>query len=340
MTPRDTDVPSREHRPGRRTALKALGGLVALGSIGTAVGGSIASASGADDVRSSLTMIAPAAAGGGWDAVARQLQQCQRAHSIANNAQVVNIPGAGGTIALANIAARRGIPHSLMIGGTGLLAATIQFKSDVAFTDAPPLATLVEEYDAIVVPKDSPHKDLDSLLAAWKKAPKKLPWTGGGSFDQLVITDTAITTGIDPAAMTYISGDGGGEAVQSLLNGTAQASACGLPDVLDQVESGRLRALAIVAPKRVAGVDIPTTVELGHDITLSNWRSVSAPPGLRPEDLTALRSIVTESIATPEWDAAVKRYGWTPRVRTGHELDAFIAEQTRTITTLLKEMGK
>lgn len=340
-TPRSDAPPTSTPaaQPTRRTALGLLGGLVAAGTIGTAAYGSITSASSGSDLRGSLNLVAPAAAGGGWDAVAREMQAAQRAHSIVRNPQVLNQPGAGGTIALANIHGLAGRADTLLIGGTGLLAATIQFRSKVAFTDVTPLATLVEEYDAIVVPQDSPHQDLEGLLAAWRANPGAVPWSGGGSFDQLVVTDLAIKAGIAGGDINYISSDGGGEVVAALMNGTVQAAASGLPDTRDQIESGRLRALALVAKEPVDGFDVPTAVEQGYDVTLSNWRSISAPPGLEAIVVEELRAIVTETIATPEWADAVARFSWTEAVRTGEDLTAFLAEQDRKIRTLYQEMG-
>lgn len=288
-----------------------------------------------------MTIVAPAAAGGGWDAVARSMRLAQRAHSITNTTQVVNMPGAGGTIALTNVASLEGHANTLLVGGTGALAATIQFRSAVAFTDVTPLSALVEEYDAIVVPADSPYQDLESALEAWRADTGSIPWTGGGSFDQLVVTDLAIKAGIEAADLTYISSDGGGEVTQALLNGTVQAAASGLPDCRDQVDSGRLRALALVATDRVPAdvLDAPTTVELGYDVTLANWRSISAPPGIDEEEIATLGDVIAETIATPEWEEAIARYAWTPNVMTGEELTTFLVEQTEQIRDLYQEMG-
>ena len=199
------------HSPSRRQFLTCgLGGLVAAGAIGTATVGSIVSASGGNDLRSSLTIIAPAAAGGGWDTVAREMQQAQRANGIVNNTQVVNIPGAGGTIALGNLEILEGQANNLMVGGTGQLAATIQYHSATTYADVNPLAVVVEEYDVVVVPGDSPYTSLKELTDAWAKNPGKVPWTGGGSFDQLVVTEMAISAGVSPKDMIYVSSDGGG----------------------------------------------------------------------------------------------------------------------------------
>ncbi|MFI8633641.1 tripartite tricarboxylate transporter substrate binding protein [Microbacterium sp. NPDC077663] len=336
MTQTDTPAPPRRTRS---VVGKIIGGAIAAAAIGTAATGSVVSASTGNEVGASMTIVAPAAAGGGWDGVARELQQAQKANGLVNNVQVVNMPGAGGTIALGNVSVLEGQPNNMLVGGTGLLAATIQFDSAATLADVTPLAVVVEEYDVIVVPADSPYETLDDLVDAWKADPKALPWTGGGSFDQLVVTDLALSAGIDPVDTTYISSDGGGEAIQALLNGTAKAAAGGYPDNIDQIEAGRLRALALVANEPIEGIEIPTAVEQGYDVTLTNWRSLSAPTGLEDEERQALTELVLDSVATPEWADAMERYHWTERIITGDDLDAFLKDEEVRIRELYEEMG-
>ncbi|MGW9021690.1 tripartite tricarboxylate transporter substrate binding protein [Leucobacter chromiiresistens] len=332
-----TDTPKRG---ARRAALRIIGGTIAAAAVGVAAFGSISSAAVGSDIHSSLTIIAPAAAGGGWDTVAREMQQAQRANGLSANVQVVNMPGAGGTIALGNLSTLAGQANTMLVGGTGLLAATIQYGSDATLDDVTPLAVVFEEYDVIVVPADSPYETLDDLVEAWRADPKSIPWTGGGSFDQLVVTDLALAAGIEPTQTTYISSDGGGEAVAALLNGTAQAATGGYPDNIDQIESGRLRALAIVAEEPIAGIDIPTAREQGYDITLANWRMLAAPAGLTDEETSGLGDLVADTLATPEWASAVDRYHWTEQVITGEELDDFLVEERDRIARLYEEMGQ
>lgn len=326
--------------PNRRQFITyGIGGLVAAGAIGTAVTGSITSASSGSNIRSSLTIMAPAAAGGGWDTVAREMQQAQRANGIVNNTQVINVPGAGGTIALENLGVLSGEVNNMMVGGTGQLAATIQYDSSTTYKDVSPLAVTVEEYDVIVIPSDSPYKTLADLMKAWSQNPGDVPWTGGGSFDQLVVTEMAIAGGIKPADMIYVSSDGGGESTQALLNGTVAAAASGYPDSIGQIESGRFRALALVAKEPVEGIDIPTNVDQGYDVTLANWRILVAPGGITEEEKQELESIVLETIETPEWQEAVDRYNWNENLITGDELQQFIQDETERITALYEELG-
>lgn len=318
---------------------KILGAIIAAGAIGTATVGSFASANQSDSLRTSLTIVAPAGAGGGWDTVAREMQQAQRANGIVNNTQVVNMPGAGGTIALGNIANLEGDPSTLMVGGTGQLAATIQYDTDTTYTDITPLAITVEEYNLVVVPANSPYQSLEELMTAWAADPSAVPWSGGGSFDQLVATELAIAAGVDPKDMVYVSSDGGGEVTAALLNGTVHAAASGFSDSIDQVESGRLRALGLVSKERFEGVDIPTTVEQGYDVTLSNWRLIAAPGGLTAEEEVELTDIVLETVETEGWSTAVGRYNWSERVITGDELDVFLEEEKERISSLYESLG-
>ncbi|KUG55247.1 MULTISPECIES: tripartite tricarboxylate transporter substrate binding protein [Kocuria] len=325
--------------PGRRAVLKGLGAVVALGSFGTAAYGSITSRTSGTDLRSNLTIIAPAAAGGGWDTIAREMQMVQRENQIINNTQVVNQPGAGGTIALSNLINMEGDPQTLMVGGTGQLAATIQYETEATLDDVTPLAVVVEEYGVIVVPGDSPYESLDDLVKAWKDDPGALPWTGGGSFDELVITDLALKAGVDLANFQFVSSDGGGEAIQALLNGTAKAATGGYPDNVDQIEAGNLRALALVAPEPVEGIDIPTAVDQGYDVSLTNWRLLAAPPGITDEEKAELEDVILETIDAPEWAEAVERYHWSENRIFGDELTDFLETERERISGLYEEMG-
>lgn len=330
----------REHHRRARPVTRLIGGVIAVAAIGVAALGSISSASAGQDITSSLTIVAPAAAGGGWDTVAREMQQAQRANGLTANVQVVNMPGAGGTIALGNMTRLEGRANTILVGGTGLLAATIQYGSAATLDDVTPLAVLFDEYDVIVVPADSPYETLDDLVAAWQADPGAVPWTGGGSFDQLVVTDLALAAGIDPVDTTYISSDGGGEAVAALLNGTAQAAAGGYPDNIDQIESGRLRALALIAEEPVAGIDISTAREQGYDVTLANWRMLAAPAAITDEETAQLTELIEDSVATPEWESAVGRYHWSEHFMVGPDVAAFLKTERERITRLYEEMGQ
>ncbi len=321
---------------GRHPLVMAGYAVFAVAVIALATFHSFKAAAGGTDVRSNLTLIAPAGPGGGWDTFQREMQQGMRQNRLVNNVQVVNIPGGAGTIGLGKLSTMGGRANNLMVTGTGLVAGVEQTNAPVNHEDVTLIARVVEEYDVIVVKADSPYQNLEQLVAAWKANPEGMAWTGGGTFDQLVMTDLAIKVGIDPHRLTYIPKSGGGEAAQALITNTAAAASSGYMDVSDQIEGGRLRALGLASPERLPGVDIPTLTEQGYDVDLANWRAMVAPPGITDEEKEELTKLVVETVETPEWKSAVERNKWTPVFLTGPELEPWLREEESRVAKLVE----
>jgi putative tricarboxylic transport membrane protein len=204
-------------------------------------------AGGTSTARNKLTLIAPAAPGGGWDGFAREGQQALKSGGVVNNAQVVNVPGAGGTIGLSQFVQTPGREDALLVTGGVMVGAIELGDNPESMADVVPIARLADDYAALVVPADSKFKTLDDFLEAWKKDPGGTSIGGGslGSIDHLLSAMVAKTVGIDPQDVNYIAYSGGGEALTSLLSHTTAAGMSGYNEVSDQIEAGTLRALAI-----------------------------------------------------------------------------------------------
>nr|WP_294638495.1 tripartite tricarboxylate transporter substrate-binding protein [uncultured Rhodococcus sp.] len=286
-------------------------------------------------------MIAPAAAGGGWDLVAREAQQAMRSDNIVNNAQVVNVPGAGGTIGLSQLESLSGQATTMMVTGTVMLGGIAINNSETTLADTVPIAKLAEDFEVFVVPKESPYQNVEDMIAAWRANPGGLPIGGGslGGIDHIVAGQLAQQADIDPAAINYIAYSGGGEVLTALLSNTVGVAVSGYNDFRDQIEAGNVRALAVAAPEPVDGIDVDTFAELGYDVDLVNWRGFVAPPGISDEDRQTLIDIVTEMSETEQWASAVERNRWKESFLTGDEFGEFLeVEQTR-ITDILRELG-
>lgn len=300
-----------------------------------------ASSGGVSTARNKLTLIAPAAPGGGWDGFAREGQQALRAQGIVNNPQVINIPGAGGTIGLSQFVQDPGREDALMVTGGVMVGAIELADNPESFDDVVPIARMADDYAALVVPADSEFKTLEDFLTAWKQDPGANSIGGGslGSIDHLLSGLLAKEVGIDPAAVNYVAYSGGGEALNSLLSHTTAAGMSGYNEVKDQVEAGSLRALAISSPERLDGVDVPTFREQGVDVSMSNWRGVVAAPGITEEDKQTFIDIVTEWHATPEWQDALARNNWEDTFSTGEEFEDFIDAEVATAQQIVKDLG-
>lgn len=293
------------------------------------------------DARAKLTLIAPAAAGGGWDLVAREAQQAMRSDNIGNNAQVVNVPGAGGTIGLSQLEALSGQSTTMMVTGTVMLGGIAINNSETTLADTVPIAKLAEDFEVFVVPKDSPYQSVEDMIAAWRENPGGLPIGGGslGGIDHIVAGQLAQQADIDPAAINYIAYSGGGEVLTALLSNTVGVAVSGFNDFRDQIEAGNVRALAVAAPEPVEGIDVDTFAELGYDVDLVNWRGFVAPPGISDEDRQTLIDIVTEMSETEQWASAIERNRWKESFMTGDEFGEFLETEQSRITDILRELG-
>lgn len=300
-----------------------------------------ASSGGTSTARSKLTLIAPAAPGGGWDGFARESQQVLRGDGIVNNPQVVNIPGAGGTIGLSQFVQDPNREDALLVTGGVMVGAIELADNPESFDDVVPIARLADDYAALVVPSDSEFNTLEDFLTAWQQDPGGTSIGGGslGSIDHLLSGMLAKEVGIDPRAVNYLAYSGGGEALNSLLSHTTAAGMSGYNEVSDQIEAGTLRVLAISSEERLDGVDVPTFIEQGVNVSMSNWRGVVAAPGITDDARAEFVAIIDELHASPEWQDALARNSWTDTYSTGEDLEAFIDGEVATAQQIVEDLG-
>lgn len=112
-----------------KAALRWTVAVLCVGALVVAAGVDASRTGAGANARAKLTLIAPAAAGGGWDLVARESQQALRSDGIVNNVQVVNVPGAAGTIGLSQLSRLDGDPTTMMVTGTVMLGGIIRNDS-------------------------------------------------------------------------------------------------------------------------------------------------------------------------------------------------------------------
>lgn len=289
-----------------------------------------------------LQLFVPAAPGGGWDQTARTMEAVLRGASMIKSAQITNVPGAGGAVGLPQFVNQwKGRPNALMVGGMVMIGATVANKSPITLKDVTPIARLTGEFEAIVVPANSPHKDLKSLLDAMKANPGSVSWGGGsaGGTDHILVGLMAQAVGVDARAAAYVAFAGGGAAQASILGGQVTAGVSGWGEFSEQVKAGKLRALAISADKRQEGLDVPTIREQGIDVALFNWRGVFAPPGVTAEQAKAMTDFVTEMTRTAGWQDELKKRDWLGILLTGDEFKAYVAQETDRITGILSGLG-
>jgi len=293
-------------------------------------------------VAADYTIIAPANPGGGWDQTARSLQTVMQQEGISGNVQVQNVPGAGGTIGLAQFASQqKGNPNALIVGGYVMVGAILTNKSPVTLKDVTPIARLTGEYEAVVVPASSEIKTMGDLVEALKKDPGAVSWAGGsaGGTDHIAVGLIAKAAGVDPTKINYIAYSGGGEALAAILGSQVTAGVSGYGEFESQVKAGTLRLLAVSSAERLAGVDAPTLKESGLDVTVENWRMIAAAPGLSDEQKAAVTADIEKLAKSAGWQEVLKTKGWQDTYLAGDAFNTQLDKDVAATEGVLKDIG-
>ena len=288
------------------------------------------------------TIMAPAAPGGGWDQTARTMQTLLQQEGISGNVQVTNVPGAGGTIGLAQFVNQsNGDAEDLIVGGYVMVGAILTNKSPVDLSMVTPIARLTGEQEAIVVPSSSNIQTMDDLVAKLKADPGAVSWGGGsaGGADHITAGLIAKAVGVDPTSVNYIAFSGGGEALAAILGGQVTVGISGLGEFESQIEAGQLRLLAVSGEERIEGVDAPTLREAGVDVALENWRMVAAAPGITDEEKAAILADI-EALATSDaWKQELVNRGWDDRFLAGPNFEKQLTADIEATNAILTDIG-
>jgi putative tricarboxylic transport membrane protein len=292
-----------------------------------------------------LRLMAPADPGGGWDGTARAMSQAMsEAKVIDKSIEVYNVPGAGGTIGLSQLASKySGKSNELMVMGLVMMGAIETNKSPTDLSKTTPIASLTTEPEAIFVRSDSKYKTLQQLIEDMKSDPAKLSFGGGsaGGTDQILLGLVAKAAGADPSKPKYVAYSGGGEAQQSILSGSVDAGISAISEWADQVEAGKMRVLAVstAEPVDVAGKQIKTLKEQGIDVEITNWRGVVAPPEIDAADRDAAIAAMKKLHDSPQWKQMLEKNQWTDFFKTGEDFDSFMKSESTRVKGVLEDIG-
>lgn len=323
------------------TRLAAVGAVALIAATGC--GSSGASDTVAAGPLTGLRVMVPNSPGSGYDTTARTAMKAMEEAGLAKNVEVFNLAGAGGTVGLQRIVNEKGNANLVMQMGLGVVGASYTNKSKATLAETTPLAKLIEENEAIAVPKDSSYKTLDDFLAAWKADPGKVPVGGGsspGGPDYLAPMLTAKAAGLDPKKVNFVSYDGGGELLAALLGSKIKAAFTGTSEVEQQVKAGQLRVLAVTGAERVSSLpDAPTLKESGVDLVFTNWRGLVAPPGISDSEKDALLAAVDKLHSSTQWKAALAEKGWTDAYQSGEAFADFLKSENDRVGSILTELG-
>lgn len=291
-----------------------------------------------------IHFLIPGGAGGGWDGTARGVGKALLDSKLIKQASFENMSGGGGGKALNHlISTAKRQEGTLLVNSTPIIIRSLTGVFPQSFRDLTPVAAVIADYAAFVVPKDSKYTSLEQVIADFKKDPKSVKIAGGsvkGSMDHLVPAMVILAAGGDPLKLKYIPYDAGGKAMAGLLSGDTQVLSTGFGEALGLARQGEVKILAVTSDKRIdQAPDVPTVKELGYDVTFANWRGFFGIPGLSNDKAMAYQAVLKEMYETKEWEEIRKQRGWQNLYKPGKEFYAFLEEQEKAIGDIMRQLG-
>jgi tripartite-type tricarboxylate transporter receptor subunit TctC len=287
-----------------------------------------------------ITVIVPFPAGGGTDAFARPLA-AQLTKQLGKTVIIDNRGGAGGNLGAGVAAKAAPDGYTFFMGAAHhAIAPSIYPKLDYDIQkDFIPVALVATPPQVIVVnPQRVPVKDLASFIDYANKNPGKVNFgsAGNGTSHHLAGELFKIQT---KTALTHIPYRGAGPALQDLVAGQVDMMFDGLGSSASHIKAGRIKALAVAAPKRAPGFpDVPTAAEAGvPDYEVSTWYGLFAVKGTPPEIVERMTAEVKKALATPElqanWQNAGSEVPTMSQAEFGSMLAADIARWRKVVKT-------
>lgn len=250
-----------------------------------------------------VTLIVPFAAGGSTDVIARVIAEAMRG-PLGQSLVVDNRGGAGGSIGTAAIA--KAVPDGYTIGmGTASTlainpAAYKALPYDIS-RDLEPVGLIAQVPNVITVNPKLPAKTVAELVALAKAEPGKLTYgsAGNGSVSHLMGEQFKLATGTDIIHVPY---RGVGPALNDAVGGQINIMFDNLPTSLPLIQDGKLRALAVSSPKRLAVLpDVPTFAELGlNDLDWMAFFGLIAPAKTPKAVIDKLNAALRDALANPQ----------------------------------------
>lgn len=281
--------------------------------------------------------------GGPLDRTARLVQQFLEQKHAGIPVGVMNKPGGGHAIAMNYLNQHPGDGHYVSMALPNLLTNSIIGTNPLTYTDVTPLALLASEYIGVSVRADSPIKSANDLLAKLRADPQSLTFaiTSRASGNHLAAATVLKAAGIDLRKVKFVSFKGSAETTVAVLGGHVDVVMATPTSAWKHVKAGKLRMLAVTAPKRLGGevASVPTWKELGVNAVSANWRSVVGPKGLSAAQVAYWDQTLSGLSKSPAWQKAVQVNQWEDEYRNSAETVKFMRDEYEVLKALLAELG-
>jgi tripartite-type tricarboxylate transporter receptor subunit TctC len=255
---------------------------------------------------------------------------------------VENKPGALQTIGMAEVLKQQADGYTIysMSVPTAAVPALMPQAGIRPEVDFAPIIKLSKSYNALVVTPSLPVSSVPELVALLKQHPGKYNYSsaGFGTPAHLIGEMFKLQTSVQALHVPYQQSQ---QRLGDLLSGTNHFDFLATVTAGDFIESGRLRALAVTAPARVAGLkDVPTVVEQGFpELVVEDYVGFAVKAGTPHETVAALNSAINKALLKPRVVETLAKLGATTVGGTSQEFGVFLKQQVSHWDKVIKESG-
>jgi len=291
-----------------------------------------------------ITMIVPFPPGGVADTVARPVAEAM-ARELKQPIVVENRAGAGGAlgIGVASRAPADGYTVLMSLSSISILPEADKLlgrKPAYQLSQFRPIARFTADPTVLVVRADAPWKTLAEFLADAKRNPGKYNYGSSGNYGTMHVPMEMLKAEAG-FRMTHIPYTGAGPAVVALLAGQVDAIASGPSTVAQQIQAGKLRALAHWGEQPLAALpDVPSLKQLGHPVRFAQWSALFVPAGTPEDVIRKLRAVAAKVAADPNVRQVIARAGSPIEYLDAPEFQAYWDADAAEMTKAVRAVGK
>ena len=289
-----------------------------------------------------IRLVVPYAAGGTSDILARQIGP--KLTEVWNQPVVVeNKTGANGNVGADFVAKSAPDGYTLLLTDVGGLVISASVYPQLPFNPS-------KDFSPVIMVAYSPHvlavhpsvkvTNVKELIALAKANPGKLNFavSGIGGAPQLAGIEFAQRTGVQ---WTYIPYKGGSDAVAGVVAAQAEVLFNGMLATWPSVTSGRLRALAISSPQRLAAApDTPTVAEQGlPGFETGSFQGIVGPAGIAKDVVARLNTELARALGTADMKERLAKLGTEVRAGTPESFGTWLSTEQAKWARVVRESG-
>ncbi len=291
-----------------------------------------------------VTLIVPFAPGGGIDASAR-VQALALAEVLGVSVVVENIGAAGGTVGTGRAARAAPDGYTLLIGNSGTHAFAATLYKSLPYDpvkDFEPVGLTTDSPRILVVRKDLPVSNLQEFIAYTKANQAKMQYgsAGVGSGTHLPCTLLNMVLGVKVVHVPY---RGANPAMQDVIGGRLDYMCDTIQTGAEQAKGGTVKGIAVIGPRRVPIIDLPTMAEAGLDgVDATVWNGFFLPKGTPREIVAKMNRAINAMIERPNVKARMAQFGLTilpPEQRTPEYLASFLPKDIERWGKVIRDAG-